>query len=470
MKQFKYILPVLITLGASCNKELGKLPENAKVDGNTVLDQKTAVVALNGVYYRFANVRSSNNVTSWGRNETYPGFFSGFLGYGYGEMDEERNQYSNGSDYFWSNPYSIINAANGVIGGVEALADGKFTGDGKKNILSEARFLRAYGHYKLLAYYGQWWDLNSKLGAMLRTELVTLGNVPKARSTVAESYASILEDLDYAITNGPDLTDNVYATKWAAMVLKMRVLLMHGQAADYTTVITLADQIVSGGKFQLESKLSDLFRIKGISSKEVILGVRPQQNQEAYYYNASKQYWPGASSLYVAVQGFKDLLENDPRNSWMVSGANNARPGSYFFTKYIAQGSAPSQITECAYPMRLSEVYLMKAEAIVRSGGTLANARIPLKEVMTKAGVSDFTAVDNAASPDAMLEQIWKETARNLTGEDGQEWLALLRLPFEKVKQLKPSITDKVQYILPVPHNELMNNPDFGDQNPGYQR
>ncbi len=278
------------------------------------------------------------------------------------------------------------------------------------------------------------------------------------------------EDLDYAIANGPDLTDNAYASKWAAMALKMRVLLMHGQAADYNTVITLADQITGSGKFQLEPKLSDLFRTKGMSSKEVILGVRPQQNQETYYYNVSKQYWPGASALYVAVQAFKNLLQNDPRNNWMVGSANDDRGNSYYFTKYIAEGSTPSQVSESAYPLRLSEVYLMKAEAIVRSGGSLGDARTVLKEVMMKAEVTNFTAVDNAATPDAMLEQIWLETARNLTGEDGQEWFALLRLPLEKVKQLKPAITDRIQYILPVPHNELMNNPAFGDQNPGYQR
>ncbi|WP_127124835.1 RagB/SusD family nutrient uptake outer membrane protein [Pseudoflavitalea rhizosphaerae] len=470
MKQLTYILSASMLLFASCSKELGKLPENAKVDGNTILDQKTAVVALNGVYYRFANVQAGNNVTDWGANETYPGFFSGFLGYGYGETNEERNEYNVQGDYFWTYSYSIINAANGVIGAVDELPDSKFTGDSKKNILAEARFLRAYGNTKLLSYYGQWWDLNSKFGVLLRTELVALGNVPKARSTVAESYTSILEDLDYAIANGPDLTDNSYATKWTAMALKMRVLLMHGQTADYTEAITLADQIIGSGKFNLEPKLIDLFRTKGMASKEVMLGVRPQQNQETYYYNVSKQYWPGASSLYVALQGFKDLLQNDPRNSWMVGSENDSRDDSYYFTKYIAEGSTPSQVTESAYPFRLSEVYLMKAEAIVRSGGTVANARTVLKEVMTKAEVTDFTAVDNAATPDAMLEQIWMETARNLTGEDGQEWLAMLRLPFEKVKELKPLITDKVQYILPVPRTELLNNPQFGDQNPGYSR
>ena len=88
---------------------------------------------------------------------------------------------------------------------------------------------------------------------------------------------------------------------------------------------------------------------------------------------------------------------------------------------------------------------------------------------MAHAEVTNFQAVDNAATPDDLLKQIYFEISRNMTGEDGQEWMALLRLPFSTVQQLRPTIKDKIQYILPVPHNELMNNPAFGPQNRGYQ-
>lgn len=472
MKLLNYTILVAAIALSSCSKELGKLPENAKVDGNTIIDQKTARIGLNGVYYQFANVQSANNITSWVRNEVWPGYYSGYLGYGYGEGDEERNIYDITGDVFWSYSYSIINAANGVIGAVEALADGAFTGNNKKEILAEARFLRAYGHFKLLSYYAEWWDLSSTYGALIRNELVTLGNISKKRSTVAESYSAILSDLDYAITNGPDAGNNIYVSKWAAMLLKMRVLMSHGQEADYATVITLADQIIGSNKYQLEPNLIDLFRNKGLTSKEVMLGIKPQQNQEQYYYNLSRQYWPGASSLYVAKTPFKNLLQNDPRGTWMVSDANPNEPGTFFFTKYIAQGSSPTLLTETAYPMRLSEVYLLKAEAMVRSAGSGsdANAKTVLKEIMGHAGVTNFQAVDDAGTEEELLKQVFLETSRNLTGEDGQEWMALLRLPFAVVQQYKPSITDKIQYIQPVPRNELQNNPLFGEQNKGYQQ
>jgi hypothetical protein len=59
---------------------------------------------------------------------------------------------------------------------------------------------------------------------------------------------------------------------------------------------------------------------------------------------------------------------------------------------------------------------------------------------------------------------------KSLVAEDGLEWMAMLRMPFETVKQIKPTITSQIQYILPVPLDEFKYNPSFGDQNPGYSK
>ena len=89
---------------------------------------------------------------------------------------------------------------------------------------------------------------------------------------------------------------------------------------------------------------------------------------------------------------------------------------------------------------------------------------------MTHAGVADFSAVDNAATNDQLLLEIYKETVRNMLCEDGQDWFALLRLPFDTVKAIRPSITSKNQFIFPIPHNEFIKNKAVGDQNPGYDQ
>lgn len=473
MKRIIYVmLGAVLIAGVACKKELGKLPENAKVDGNTILDQRTSEIALNGVYYRFANVEAGNNVTKWMEHEVPPAMFAGYMGYGYGEDGAEINNYKSSgyAGVYWTSSYQIINAANGVIKGVTALDDKAFTGNRKKQILAEARFLRAYGHFKLLSYFGQWFDLNSPYGALLRDEFVTVGEISKARSSVKDSYTSILSDLDEAITNAPADNQPIYVTRWAAMALKMRVLMSHGQPADYPVVTALADSIILNSKYTLEPQMKDLFYVKGLSSPEVILGVKSQQNQESYYYVLSRQYWPGASSLYVAKTALKNLLANDPRGAWMIGPANRYTDGTYFFLKYIQEGNKPTPVTETAYALRLTEVYLLKAEAIVRAGGSLATARDILKNIMAHAGVTNFAAVDNAISVNDVLKQLYLETSRNLVGEDGQEWIALLRLPPALIQELRPTANDKIKFILPIPHDEFGMNPAIGPQNPGYQQ
>ncbi len=465
---------VLLITSYSCDKQLSALPENARVDGTAIIDQQTAQTALNGVYSRLANI-SSDNITQWTNHAVYPAFFSGHLGYGFGSFPEEENMYQQGLEQmFWPEFYSVINSANGVINTVESLADNKFSDNRKKEIIGESKFLRAYNHFRLLCFFGEWYKADSKFGALIRDELSSLGNIPKKRSTVEESYEFILDDLDYAIENAPAVNPSHYVTKWAAMVLKMKVLLTRGTQADLTAAITIANNIIQSSPYVLENNAKDIFYVKGLSSQEVILGVMPQADQETYHYILSRQFYPGASSMYCAKKALKDLFPvGDPRGSWVIGPLTPYQaysPNTSWFTKFIAVGGSPTQVSETRYILRLTEVYLMKAEAIIRSGGSLSDARTIIKNIMSKAGVTDFSAVDNATTANALLVENYYETVRSMVGEDGIEWMALLRLPFDTVKLIRPTITSQVQYILPIPSTELKNNPLFGDQNPGYQQ
>jgi starch-binding outer membrane protein, SusD/RagB family len=463
---------VVFSAQQSCKKDLNALPENSRIGEVVITDAKTAEIALNGAYYAFAN--ASPTKTNWQPHELGPAMLAGYVGNGLGAVGEEENRNDELwlTDY-WNESYKLLNTANGVLKGASALADDAFSGNGKKEIIGEMHFLRAYAHFKLLIFYAEWFDLNSPLGVLLRDEASTKTNISKARSSVKESYDFILSDLEDATANAPETNQKYYATKWAAMLLKMRVLISRGVSGDYAEVISLANNVIQNSPYQLEPNVKDIFRSKGLSSTEVILGVKPQANQEKDFYSRSRKYWPGASGFYVAKKTLKDLLAGDPRADWMIGSANPnsaAAPNTFYFTKYIAQGTTPTVVSETYYAMRLSEVYLLKAEAIVRSGGSLDDAKAAVKEVMSHAGVTDFSAVDNASTPDDLLLQIYYETSRSLVDEDGQVWMALLRLDFNIVKQLRPTITTKAQYIIPIPHEEFVYNPEIGEQNPGYSK
>lgn len=445
----------------SCKKELNALPSQSKVEGNVVVDQKSAEVALNGAYLRFAeggDDRGTPSILWAGNHEINATYLAGYVTYPYGGSPFDENSLITADNYsalsMWTAAYNLINAANGVIEQVSALADNKFAGNRKAEILAEAQLLRAYGHQNLLRYFAQFYDVNSNYGVLLRKAFVTTNNISQKRSTVKESYDFILSDLDNAIANAPAASVNYYTNKWIAKGLKARVLMIRGGAADYASVISLSQDIIQNSPYVLETNVRDIFSTKGLDSKEVMFGLVPKPNQvsknDVYFYNGEASY--------LTTPSLKTLLANDPRSTWMIGTIGTAEG----ITKYSGTK------VEYSYPMRLTEMYLLQAEAIVRSGGNLGTARTLLKTVMQHAGITDFSAADNATTPDAMLVQIYNETAKNLSFEDGQEWSALLRMPLSFVLQVKAAIKDKNHFILPIPTVEFNKNPAIGEQNPAY--
>ena len=142
----------------------------------------------------------------------------------------------------------------------------------------------------------------------------------------------------------------------------------------------------------------------------------------------------------------------------------NDKDTIYAVTKYVGD-----KIEEC-YAMRLTEMYLLKAEAMVRGGKDIDEAKELLKTIMEHAGITDFTKLDAITDRDELLFEIYKETVKNLMFEDGIEWSALIRFPIETILKVKPAIREKNYIILPIPADEFEKNPTVGDQNPGYSK
>jgi len=456
---------VVVAFQYACKRDLNALPSQAKAEGNVVVDQKSAEVAMNGAYSRLANVIPAGTSTGFGNaHEVFPSLISGMMQYGLGRLpDSDNNIQPSSALIIWSPNYGLLNAANGVIEGVTKLDNSKIAASRKIQMLAEARFLRAYAHFSLLCYFGEWFDLNSTYGVLLRKETLKLSNGAQARSTVKESYEYILQDIDFAIANAPDVSPNHYANKTVAKALKMRVLMQHGQAADYLQVLTLANEILSNPNYELEASLQGLMQNKGLTSKEVLLGIVPVDNQV----NKRNKYQHVFSAVFISTPQFRNLLKNDPRKDWMLQKATNATSVSLRDSMYMSKFFGPK--IEVSYVFRLTEVYLLKAEAMVRSGGNIEDAKAILKTVMSKSAVTDFSEVDQANTSAKVLIELYKEFSRNMSAEDGIDLFALLRLPFETVKVLRPTIISRDQYIFPIPLAELELNPAFGLQNPGYR-
>ena len=107
----------------------------------------------------------------------------------------------------------------------------------------------------------------------------------------------------------------------------------------------------------------------------------------------------------------------------------------------------------------------------MRSGGDRDEAKNLLKTVLSHAGVTDFTRVDNAATDDALLTEIFYEMLRNLFCESGRELEIMMRMPREAVYDFNPVYAINEQYnIFPIPADEFLNNNLLQEQNPGYAK
>jgi len=469
--RYKYIeIGILLAFGialGACKKELNVFPGNANVDGDVITDQETAQRVLTGVYYRFANGSFDdldNISTKW------TDIFEDVPSQMVGTIYDPENAYAMSTFHFspsydvidslWMYGFNLVNAANGFIKNASPVSN--IPTGVKQQMLAEATFLRAFGNAELLFYFAQYRDPSSQYGIILRDKFVTATTLNLPRSDVAAAYTSILADLDIAIDGLPSSNSAIYfANVWDARLLKARVLINRGSAGDYEQVADLTKHIIANSPYTLEDSVKDIFRTKGYSSREVMMAIKPYPGEN---YKWTNFYCQATDSLF-------SLITDDARNQWLYTKDDNPYSPYIKITKYAPIGPrypvTPPLSVNC-YAFRLTEAYLLEAEAIALSGADPGVAKTLLKTVMSHAGAgaTELAAVDNATTPEALQLEIVKENMRNFIYENGVDWLALRRLPFATIQQLNPNIKDINRLILPIPSAELKFNNVI--QNPGY--
>lgn len=471
MKNSSRGLLMLLLMGlfsGNCKKQLNGFPSNDNVDGNIITNQQTAQVVLNGVYYRFANAGVDGVLsTQWSAiNEHFPSELAGSLSVrGFDSI----STLTFSADFYlidpiWVYGYNLVNAANGFIKNAAPVTS--IPGAAKQQMMAEARFLKAFGNSNLLFYFGQYNDISSKYGIVLRDTFTIAASVNLPRSGVAAAYTSIVDDLDVAIRGLPALNSAIYyANASDAKLLKARVLMNRGAAGDYDQVISLTNDIITNGPFALEDSVKDIFLTNGFASKEVMLAIQPYSNESYKWFFYVENSW-------VATDNFINLLANDARNKWVYKTIVGRFSSTRQLTKYYTGNpSEPVQtpLSNNCYAFRLSEAYLLEAEAMALSNGDITTAKTLLKTVLSHAGAGseEFAAVDSAVTPAALQVEIVKEYLRNFVIENGTDWLALRRLPFATIQQLNRNIKDPSRLLLPIPSSEInLNNSII--QNPGY--
>ncbi|TWF38932.1 RagB/SusD domain-containing protein [Chitinophaga polysaccharea] len=371
------------------------------------------------------------------------------MGFGYGENNVPTEDYWLESMY--SGGYKLINMSNHIITKTSALSG---SDPRKTRIIGEAKYLRAMSYFYLLRLFGQFYDTTSNYGLVLRLDPVKDAEVIP-RSGVKAIYDVINKDLDEAINETGEFASTFYASKIAARALKSKVLLYEGR---YAEAAAMAKQVTTSRQRSLEDTFKIVFSKKTLNTKEVILqtpyDVGTNINNKAYAFNT----W------FVPSAYYKAFMKGDARDT-MAIRVTGTRVRNGKFIAGTVDGAPANSDTE--YFLRLAEIYLVQAEAIVRSGGSLDDAKVALNTIRKRALMPDITLND----PASLLEAIRKEKVYELGAESGEEWYDLVRFASKgelDIKTFKPNFMGKDRYILPIPIKSLQASDKKVVQNPGY--
>lgn len=297
----------------------------------------------------------------------------------------------------WANAYRTINIANLVLENL-ALSQGNVRPT--NTVQGEALFIRGSLYFELARLYGRTWqdgDPNQNLAVPLvltstpfEVTKLTDANYP-ARATVAAVYAQAKADLTAASTLLP-IQNVYYASRWAAFAQLSRIALMQG---DYAAARDAANQVIQSGVYSLANNFNDLWfnfiNFGGVAPKEYVFYMRMTQqdgtNGLNTYYGQTTSIAGTAGRGDLDVQSaFVNLHESaDVRRSYFT--VTNRRLTNKHLDRF---GHVPV--------IRLSEMYLTRAEANFRLGTSVGNT--PLSDinlVRNRVGLAPLAIIDLAA-------------------------------------------------------------------------
>ncbi len=462
--QIKAILIVLLLccITTSCSIDDIK-PEHKLTDENVIRDAKSAQQVLNGIYdlwRQFDLGFFPIHLTALGTTGQIIGSIKGDKGVNNNELPVMNPYLAS----IYNEHYKIINDANFLIQKLNEGAAKDITETKKNELVAQAKFNRALAYFQLLKYFGQFYDLSSPYGVVIKTKFSTEKEA-KARSSVQEVYDLIVKDLKFAVQNGPKNVAHYYAGSLAAKALLSKVDLYIG---NYKESATLANEVIHNSEgYTLESSYSAIYNNTYNSSEAIFVlyhsleeggSAMDQINRSSYSANfealADAQV-SGTGDLTGAGQGF------DPRFLYAYSDATKGQNqmGKYPFFSTTQKNTN--------FYLRLGEIYLIYAEAEARrTGGDLNAALTALNTIRDRAGVAPKTLT----SKKQLLEDIREEKRLELFFETGETWFDLIRydiLGDIDAFSLKPSLTSKTQFTLPIPLKVKTGN-KLLEQNPGY--
>lgn len=389
----------------------------------------------------------------------------------------------------WMQFFQTINSANALKESLEKLDDGILTASYKERALGELYYMRAISYFYLVRLYG---------GVPIHTNSVNgSSNFYPKRNTVEEVYNLIFEDLNLASqkcvpSSKLPAQEFGHATKGAAQAMLSLAYLTYANNLDlkskgeeaktyYQLAENFADSVILSNEYSLVNNYADLWNVdlEKNAYKEVIFGIQFTRDETAasassrgsefaVYYQPTSRYnicgnptnGQGGSSLQVqpwVVEMYKtgEYL-NDYRSEvsfltrWSYKGtsqesitfpevkkSNEVIENYPYLNKYADPKGLQARNNENdLFIIRLSEVYLIKAEAENELNGPTPEAYAAFNKLRERARKANGTARTTPAdlvtglTKEDFRMKIFDERGLELIGE-GHRWFDAIRMRYK---------------------------------------
>lgn len=516
MKKIKFIIGLvtfavlMVIFNFACNEDTLDLQPLGDTEASYFTNQDAFERATYGVYAKFTDFywyNASNPIHSFwllpGDDMTTSGDYP-FETFAALQPGDSRVA------YYWRTCYQVINRANTLLYKINELGDKYYTDTNLKNThIAEATFIRSLMFYDLFVWFGT--------APLIKERIQGLGeNTRPKGSTGTELLDQAITDLQAIADNLPDSWPAKFlgrATKDAAYGLLGKCLVTRAcyssstKTADYQAAITAFNKITShqlaaqfGDNFDgtKENNIESLFEFQASNAtgfENIWLDNDFQQNfgsQHAFYgfFNGEWSIW--GQPCFIPTQKLMNAFDaDDPRVVETFQARTGNQWNGWEFVKYTKRnvpGGMTSSLNNTRI-LRMADVLLLKAEALLKSGGSKSAAIDLINQVRARArnsvpsGPPSTNPADlNTAETNetTIMGWIMDERFRELAGEEGIRFIDLRRwhsanyinmsgwgaAEFSSVRtDLAFDVTKHLLY--PIPTNETDLNPNV-TQNTGY--
>ncbi|WP_396633382.1 RagB/SusD family nutrient uptake outer membrane protein [Maribacter sp. R86514] len=364
--------------------------------------------------------------------------------------------------------------------------------------IAEARFLRALSYYYLMDMFG---------GVVVVTEEDGVTGVRRAKNSRTEVFEFVENELLSIEETMPSVNEYGRANKTAVQFLLAKIYLnaeVYTGSARYADALMYSEKVISESSFTLDDDYQSIFQGDNHTSSEIIFPIIADRNTvqsfgtSTYLTNGSmgdttmpisdfgnSDSWFGHRCTPAIYGLFGDLeTTKDSRALFWTEGHTyemtdyrtweNGYPTFKFQNQYSTGDSGESNFSDTDIPLfRLSDAYLMYAEAHLRGGGGTTGQAINFINALRERAFGDTSG--NITEADFNEQFLIDERARELyyEGHRRQDLIRFDRFTGDtyiwpwKGNVLEGTSIPENYDLFPFPLEALQANPLL-EQNPGY--